>query len=546
MRDEPRKKTLMNIKKHLFIAAAGLLALLMGCGRSTNPKKDNCLLITLDTTRADALNCYNPGVAQTPSLDALAAEGLLCEACFSPIPITLPAHAAIFYSRLPHQVGVFNNGERVIHRKDRPALAEIFQSRGYLTSAFVSMGVLQAEFGLDSGFAEYAGRFPVSGRYYLTAGEVNDRVFPWLEQVGKRPFFLWLHYSDPHAPYHPPGVSAACGVWVDGRRIGDYTLDETRHDLKLELEPGPHKIEFRIDNPDRKRAERKQARFRLLELIDSEGRSLLDIESARGWSFNAEAGAFLCAGVNRLRLPAARSPRTVRLSFRGALSLSSERLRERYRAEIEYLDAQLGRLLTRLTELKLMRRTHILVVGDHGEGLGEYKKNTDTRHFGHIRYLYDVYLRVPLLVRSPGISLSGRRLQGPVSLMDVAPTILDLMGWPAPADYLGRSLLGMDGSSPRALHQATFRPESDRDRFGLLAPPFHMILTPAEDRIELFDLDQDPQELTNIYSLRSGEPAVRELRRRLENGVRRILKSRPDYKPDSRTREMLRALGYIR
>jgi arylsulfatase A-like enzyme len=280
-------------------------------------------------------------------------------------------------------------------------------------------------------------------------------------------------------------------------------------------------------------------------LEDARGRDLLDDESAQGWSFNFETGIHTCARSGRLSIPpGARGP--VRLAFRGSLSVPREKLRELYRREVEYMDARIGELFKKLRRLGIWNRTHILVAGDHGEGLGEYRKDGGTWHFGHIRYLYDVYLRVPLIVHSPSLSKTGVKVKRLTSLLDVAPTILDLVGWKKPPGYLGSSVLEKSREGPRSLFQATFHPESDRDRFGLLQPPYHMILTPGEDLIELYNIEEDPGEKKNLYTDSvSNEPAA-DLRRRLLTGARRILKARRVRTPDSRTEEMLRALGYIR
>jgi choline-sulfatase len=176
----------------------------------------NLLVVTLDTTRARALGCYGNDLAATPSLDALARRSLRFATAVSVAPTTLPAHASIFTGRYPYQHGVRLNAEYRLGRGET-TLAERLRDRGYETAAFVSAFVLDARYGLDQGFDSYddrveAGRgtaFP-SGTIERPADRVTEAALLWLEgRRPGRPFFAWVHYFDPHAPYKPPAEVAA-------------------------------------------------------------------------------------------------------------------------------------------------------------------------------------------------------------------------------------------------------------------------------------------------------------------------------------------------
>jgi arylsulfatase A-like enzyme len=210
------------------------------------------------------------------------------------------------------------------------------------------------------------------------------------------------------------------------------------------------------------------------------------------------------------------------------------------------MDRQIGLLMDRLKQLELYDKTHILVVGDHGEGLGEYLKRNGRWHFGHIQYLYDVYLRVPLLIHPARNRKGGRRIQSQVSLLDIAPTLLGLIGHNPPEEYQGQDVLATRSPPKRDIFQATYRPEAERDQFGILDYPLHFIFTPADNLYELYDLSKDPLEKTNLYDQRSDETDIKDLKRRLDDAARNILKNRTIPKIDKSTEEMLKALGYIR
>lgn len=513
------------------------------CRRS--PAAENILLLTLDTQRADYLSCYNPDNAQTPHLDALAAEGVLFENCFSMIPITLPAHAALFYSQQPHQLSVYNNGEPYGGQGHDVAVAEILRDRGYVTAAFVSMGVLEPKFGLNSGFGEYRGDYPREGRYYATAEEINAQVFPWLDKNLDKKFFLWIHYSDPHAPYHPPYSDPALTVSLNGKDIGRYHLNETLYELEIDIAPGENEINLDIENPHRENPKRRHARFRRLEVTTVDGKESLPLERVRGWFGDSEDGLASCTKQASLRLANTAGFKKAVLKFRGSLGLGQEGARELYGREVEYMDQQIGSLIERLKQSGLYAKTHIVVVGDHGEGLGEYLKRNGRFHFGHIQYLYDVYLHVPLLV-CRAHKLEGKRINAPVSLLDIAPTLLGLAGLSSPEGFTGHDLFAAKHPRSREIFQATYRPEANRDRFGFLSYPLHMIFTPADNSYELYDLSHDPLEKTNVFADRLHEAATKEMKRQMEEAARNILKKRIVPKIDKSTKEMLKALGYIK
>lgn len=195
-----------------FVILAGL-GLLAGCGA---PPPTNIVLITTDTTRADHLGSYGYGRPTSPVLDALAAESGRFEWAFSHAPITLPSHTSILSGTLPLFHGVRDNGRFVVPEK-LTTLAEIVRDEGYATGAFVSAFVLDSRFGLDQGFQVYDDSYTDEwseeklrdARIYnqmvtdRPADQTTERAIQWLDGV-EEPFFLWVHYYDPHQRYAPP------------------------------------------------------------------------------------------------------------------------------------------------------------------------------------------------------------------------------------------------------------------------------------------------------------------------------------------------------
>jgi choline-sulfatase len=179
-------------------------------GESASLRRLNVLLVTIDTLRPDRLGCYGYKDIATPNLDRLAQSGALFENAVTDTPLTAPSHASMFTGVYPTVHKVRDTGGFVL-QTPHPTLAELLQSQGWTTAAFVGASVLKKGFGFGRGFAVYDDHMPEpeSGRAEVEfperrAGEVVDRAVRWLEQQKSRPFFLWVHVFDPHSPYDPP------------------------------------------------------------------------------------------------------------------------------------------------------------------------------------------------------------------------------------------------------------------------------------------------------------------------------------------------------
>ncbi len=204
--------------------SAKLLALLVvvlplagGCGRGSETRQPNLVLITLDTVRADHLGCYGSREAVTPWLDRMAAEGVRFTSASSAVPLTLPSHASILSGLLPPHHGLRNNGLGA-YPAAKGTLASLLAKEGYRTGAFLGAFVLDRRFGLNQGFEVYDDEIPRDPHAGITleaerpGRDVMDRALAWLQGENKkdsRPFFLWVHLYDAHAPYTPPPAWAA-------------------------------------------------------------------------------------------------------------------------------------------------------------------------------------------------------------------------------------------------------------------------------------------------------------------------------------------------
>jgi arylsulfatase A-like enzyme len=224
------------------LLAVALLSLSCG-GRAPS----GILLITIDTCRADRIGCYG-GKVETPAIDGVAERGALFLQAWAPVPLTLPSHCTMMTGLYPDRHTVHDNGEARLPR-EALTLAEVLREKGWSTAAFVSAFPLAGEFGCDQGFEIYddsltanasGARAPrtrqgeaknIAERLYYDerlAGDVAAASLPWLRNAlnARKPFFLWVHFFDPHAAYRAPEPFAS--KYGTGSYEGKLPMSTTR------------------------------------------------------------------------------------------------------------------------------------------------------------------------------------------------------------------------------------------------------------------------------------------------------------------------------
>jgi arylsulfatase A-like enzyme len=166
-----------------------------------------------------------------------------------------------------------------------------------------------------------------------------------------------------------------------------------------------------------------------------------------------------------------------------------------YRALLRGIDTEIGRVLTELDAKGLADKTIVVFASDHGESLGEDKRLLDT----HGKVTYAPLVRIPLAFRIPGVA-PGQRLEQ-VSLVDVAPTLLSLLAIPDQASLDGKDLVPTLLGAPRELRDADHPIAIHEElQWSLVDWPYQLIVRPADNIVELYDLEKDPQQKTDIAS----------------------------------------------
>ncbi len=178
-----------------FSALLVLLAACSGEKPAAPPPRPSILLVTLDTTRYDAIG------PNTPNVNALAKDAQRFTQAYCTVPQTLASHGSMMTGLYPAGHGVHENGRYFVPTV--PMLAEKLKANGYATAAFVSAFAVARRFGLARGFDVYDDDFGAE-RAERPANETTDRALAWLGKPASQPRFVWVHYYDPHFPYTPP------------------------------------------------------------------------------------------------------------------------------------------------------------------------------------------------------------------------------------------------------------------------------------------------------------------------------------------------------
>ena len=254
-------------------ALALFLPLLSGCAeeapQAARDSRPNVILIVIDALRPDRLGCYGYERPTSPTLDGLASEGAVFTDVMAQAAETLISVPAFLTGRYPREHGLvwqLEGAEVLVGSELRaPTMAEILRESGYATAAVSANPLISAESAVAKGFDMFEHSWGLPSVWRATAAEVNQSAYPLLEgwRSAPKPFFLYLHYMDPHNAYCPPSEFCVFG------RPGYTPRDEKINKIMNELA----EREGTVGVTDERLAERELVRkdiARLSDLYDGE------------------------------------------------------------------------------------------------------------------------------------------------------------------------------------------------------------------------------------------------------------------------------------
>lgn len=481
--------------RHLSLPVLTAFTLLAASASAA--KQPNIVWIFSDDHAWQAVSAYSGDLIDTPNIDRIAREGMLFQRCLVPNPICGPSRASVLTGKYSHGNGLYRNGSGDFDGTQW-TFPQALQGAGYQTALIGKwhLGEATAPTGFD-----YSNVLIGQGPYYnpkmltdtdgdgtreevqhhgYTTDLLTDMAIDWIggRKDAEKPFMLMMQHKAPHRPWmpaprhfdalenvtipEPPTLFANYDGMPRAARLADMTIAHTMtaRDLKLEAMPG----------------------------LDDEQRAVWD---------------------------AAYGPRNA--AFRAAKLTGDDLTRWKYQRYIkDYLrcvmavDESVGRVLDYLEANGLAENTMVVYASDQGFYLGE-------NGWFDKRWIYDVSMRTPFLVRWPGHIAPGSECRDLVSVIDVAPTLCEVAGAPIPAGTHGRSMVPlMEGTTPEDWRKSFYFHYYEypgwhavRKHYGVVEDRYKLVHFYEEDMREwqLVDTVADPLEQKNFHD----DPAYAEI-----------------------------------
>lgn len=459
--------------KHLLCLL--LLLTAMPVFSEPQPTRPNVLFIIADDLSANALGCYGNDQVHTPHLDKLAARGFVMDRAYCQYPVCGPARAALLSGLYPQQNSVTHNSGRdtlTAALGDRPTLPQYFKQNGYTT---VRLGKLY---------------------HMLVPGNITAGV---------------------SGPDHEPSWSQAYNFKSDEQ----WTPGKTAHLSNEQLKPDPDRdihyalgygsAFFVVEDPtDGAKQHDVQATDKAIELLAGELKDkpfFLAVGYIRPHvPLVAPKPYFDLYDVSKLSLPKQIDndlddiPRAgwSRMGFRTGTDTDEKRraVLQAYYASVSFMDAQVGRLLDELEKQGLSDNTLIVFMSDHGYHLGEHD-------MWQKMSLHEESARIPLIAVGPGIE-PGKRWAGLMEAVDIFPSMCVFTGLPIPKHCVGLDLVTAKDNPRKSAYTMT-------NRGHLLRTERWAYMRYSDGSEELYDMQNDPKQFTNLAKDASAAEALKQV-----------------------------------
>lgn len=473
-------------------------------------KQPNIVFIMADDHASKAISCYGAGINQTPNLDRLADEGMRFDHCYVTNSICTPSRAAILTGTYNH-VNCVTTLETHINNR-LPNVAKHLRTGGYQTAIIgkwhLGEGVQHEPTGFD-----FWSVLPGQGEYFdpimIEMGEeieapgyatdvITNKSLEWLEKRDEsKPFFLMCHHKAPHREWEPHPKNR--GLYQEDIAMPETFDDDYKNRAKAAAEA---KMRIKVD-----------MKYADLGLVQPEG--------------GAEVGERMMRGSTSRKVPHPQDVSELRLidkdtgevfTFKSLEELSHfkyQRYLKRYLRTIESIDESVGRVLDYLDDNGLADSTIVIYTSDQGFFLGEHG-------WFDKRFMYEESFQMPFMIRYPQEIKAGEICKNVVCNVDFAPTFLDLAGLTIPSYMQGKSFRQiLNNNVPGdwtdvAYHRYWMHRDPDHNaysHYGIRNQRYKLIYWynegyglpgtnhGGEDREwELFDCEQDPLELFNVYA----------------------------------------------
>jgi len=432
----------------------------------------NVILITVDCLRADHLSCYGYYRKTSPYLDELAEKGILFTQAFSNGPWTPLSFPSILTSTYPLQYSPFD-----YHLSPkRLMLSEVLKQNGYLTGAFHSNPYLSNFYGYNRGFDIFYDSIFTEERIKVRSSfQFLTKVKTKLERsLGQQNFIYRLLY-----------------------RVGGEIIKKEPKWRKIKRAKRLREIDEKIIESASTINTKviswlkdvKEPFFLWVHYMDVR-MGYLPPEKCLEYYTHFSSSLPNKARIREL------SEKVYRTLYAAKERFSDDEIKlliDLYDAEVRYVDEHIKLLLDNARKMRLLDETLVIITADHGD---EFLEHGD---IGHHSKLYDELLHVPLIIYAPELD-KNIVIDDLVSLLDLAPTILDILNIKKPEQWVGESLLTLiEGKRTRenmgVISEALVY---GRRRIAYRTKKWKLIVDEGKNTYELYNLEEDPKELNNV------------------------------------------------
>ena len=427
----------------------------------------NILWIVMDTVRADHLSSYGYPLDTTPNIDKIASEGILYENAIAPAPWTVPSHASMFTGMFPSKHGV--DAEHAWLDGNFETIAEVLRSNGYQTFKYTNNMFVGPITNLQQGFDTYMVRHN---------GLNSPGKYAWPVDL---PDYLMISRAKQYFENNILQMPGDEGAQNTNEVVKKWIADASSAEAPFFMFINYMEAHSPYQPPEE---------YTIPYLDDG-----VTFEEAMNFEFML------------WKYVAGSSPIS---------DQEFDILRSLYDGEISYVDFRIGQLVDYLRDIDILDNTLLIITSDHGEEFGEHQLAN------HFLGLYDTLLHVPLIIRYPGSSETGVRIEEQVQLTDIFPTILDVTGiiWSGEEQLQGHSLVkdmeqtesefaiareGLYFSALQNISSAGFGTDVHKYARRLMAirtEEFKFVW--ASDGLdELYNIKEDPGELNNLIEVES-------------------------------------------
>lgn len=507
--------------KKITLLSAGLIAPILGAAAAKQP---NILFLFSDDHALKAISAYGgdfKDIAPTPNIDRIAQEGAIFENSFCANSICGPSRACILTGKHSHKNGYMRNTGKGFDQSQWTMVKALKQA-GYSTAVVGKWHLKTHPVAFD-----YWEVLPGQGSYYnpdfiqmdgsrkrfagYATDITTDKAIDWLDRRDKdKPFFLMCQHKAPHRTFAPAlrHLNAFDKVtFPEPDSLFDDYANRSKTLANNEMEIDRH-FHWSYDAKVRK-DERVGVTLPGADRYGAIEYKRMDPEQKKAWDahFGPKNRAFLSdfkAGS---------------LSHQQVVSWKYQRYMRNYMGTVKAVDESVGRMLKYLEDNGLEEDTIVIYSSDQGFYLGEhgwYDK----------RWMFEQSFKMPFLLRWPGVVTPGSKPKALIQNIDYAPTFLSAAGLPVPNDVQGKSLLPILKDATQNVRESVYYAyyeigeHSVPQHFGVRTKTHKLFHLPNSQEWQMFDLVNDPQEMTNIYE----NPEYAELRKQLTDEYQRLRK----------------------